>query len=405
MTDTIDPVLVPGGQHPSAEPPTTADEPARESRLLPLVAAAAGVLLLVRLTGWWGLVVVVGLVVSIVLHEFGHYLTAKQAGMKVTEFFVGFGPKLFSFTRGETTYGVKPFPLGAYVRIIGMNDMEDVEPGDAGRTYREKGYWARLRVVLAGPFTNLAIAVVLLLVAFGVFAQPSAKDWSVKSVVAGSAAAQAGMRTGDLLVSVNGQPVGDFSHAFADTVERHAGHPITLVVVRDGKQVTMHPTVGWQLDAAGAGPLAPVQEGDKVVAVGTTAVQDYAQTRAALTKAPKGTTRVTFERNGYSYATTVATPVTLPAQGSNGFLGIGATSRFERLGPWQTVTTSVTTFGSIVAGSVTSLGHFFSPSSLSSYTHYVLTNQVPATSGSTNANPAPIVSLSKNEPPPSASRG
>ena len=250
MTDTIDPVLAPGGPPPSAEPPAPAGEGERESRLLPLVAAVAAVALLVRLTGWWGLVVVVGLVVSIVLHEFGHYLTAKQAGMKVTEFFVGFGPKLFSFTRGETTYGVKPFPLGAYVRIIGMNDMEDVEPGDVGRTYREKGYWARLRVVLAGPFTNLAIAVVLLLVAFGAFAQPSSKDWSVKSVVAGSAAAQAGMRKGDLLVSVNGQPVGDFSHGFADTVQRHAGHPITLVVVRDGKQVTLHPTVGWQLDDA-----------------------------------------------------------------------------------------------------------------------------------------------------------
>ena len=139
------------------------------------------------------------------------------------------------------------------------------------------------------------------------------------------------------------------------------------------------------------------------MAVGAKAVQDYAQARAALTSAPKGTTRVTFERNGYTYATTVVTPITLPAQGSNGFLGIGASSRFERLSPWQTVTTSVTTFGSIVKGSVTSLGHFFSPSSLSNYTHYVLTNQVPSTSGSSNANPAPIVSVSKNEPPPSAS--
>ena len=363
------------------------------------MAALAAVVLLVRFTGWWGLVVVLGLVVSIVLHEFGHYLTAKQAGMKVTEFFVGFGPKLFSFTRGETTYGVKPFPLGAYVRIIGMNDMEDVEPGDVGRTYREKGYWARLRVVLAGPFTNLAIALLLLLVAFGVFAQPSAKDWSVKSVVAGTAAAQAGLRKGDLLVSVNGEPVGDFSHTFADTIQRHAGHPVTLVVVRDGKQITMHPTVGWQLDATGPRPWRPSRGVTRWWPSGPRRSRTTPRPGLPWPAAPKGTTRVTFDRNGYTYATTVATPVTLPAHGSDGFLGIGAGSRFERLGPWQTVTTSVTTFGSIVKGSVTSLGHFFSPSSLSSYTHYVLTNQVPATSGSSNANPAPIVAVSKKRRP------
>ncbi len=145
MTDIIDPAI-----EPAAAPPSS-DSPPQQSRLLPALGVVLLVVVIVRFFGWWGLVVVGGLLVSIVLHEFGHYLTAKQAGMKVTEFFVGFGPKLFSFTRGETEYGLKPLPLGAYVRIIGMNDLEDVEPGDEGRTYREKSYWARLRVVLAGP--------------------------------------------------------------------------------------------------------------------------------------------------------------------------------------------------------------------------------------------------------------
>ena len=79
--------------------------------------------------------------------------------MKVTEFFFGFGPRIWSTRRGEVEYGVKALPLGAYVRIIGMNDLEEVDPADEGRTYREKGYWARLRVVLAGPFMNFAIGV------------------------------------------------------------------------------------------------------------------------------------------------------------------------------------------------------------------------------------------------------
>ena len=70
--------------------------------------------------------------------------------MKVTEFFLGFGPRLLSFSRGETEYGIKAIPAGAYVRIIGMNNLEEVEPEDEGRTYREKGYWQRFGVVLAG---------------------------------------------------------------------------------------------------------------------------------------------------------------------------------------------------------------------------------------------------------------
>jgi membrane-associated protease RseP (regulator of RpoE activity) len=99
----------------------------------------------------------------------------------------------------------------------------------------------------------------------------------------------------------------------------------------------------------------------------------------------------------------VATPATLPASGSNGFLGIAATPKFERLGPLQAVNTTAHTFGSIVTGSLSSLGHFFSPSNLSSYTHYVLTNKVPTTSGSSSTTPAPITVVSKGAPAPTAS--
>ena len=78
------------------------------------------------------------------VHELGHFLAARRAGMKVTEFFLGFGPRIWSFRRGETEYGLKAIPLGAYVRIIGMNNLEDVDPADEPRTYRAKGYWSRV---------------------------------------------------------------------------------------------------------------------------------------------------------------------------------------------------------------------------------------------------------------------
>ncbi|MBW3645134.1 MAG: site-2 protease family protein, partial [Actinobacteria bacterium] len=77
----------------------------------------------------------------IFMHELGHYLTAKAAGMKVTEFFIGFGPRLWSFRRGETEYGFKAIPAGAYVRIIGMSNLEEIDPAEEDRTYRQKSYW------------------------------------------------------------------------------------------------------------------------------------------------------------------------------------------------------------------------------------------------------------------------
>ena len=86
----------------------------------------------------------------IFLHELGHFVTAKVSGMKVTEFFFGFGPKLWSFTKGETEYGVKAIPAGAYVRIIGMNNLEEIPPEDEPRTYRAQSYPRRLLVGVAG---------------------------------------------------------------------------------------------------------------------------------------------------------------------------------------------------------------------------------------------------------------
>ena len=100
----------------------------------------------------------------VMLHEFGHYWTAKRAGMKVTEFFVGFGPRLWSFTRGETEYGVKAIPAGGYVRIIGMTNMEEVDPADEPRTFRQGTPGKRLTVILAGVTVNLIIAFLLIFV-------------------------------------------------------------------------------------------------------------------------------------------------------------------------------------------------------------------------------------------------
>ena len=108
----------------------------------------------------------------IMLHELGHFVMAKRAGMKVTEFFLGFGPRLWSIRRGETEYGVKAIPAGGYVRIIGMSNIEEVDPADEERTYRSKPYRHRLGVAVAGSTMHFIIAAVLLFLLYAAVGEP-----------------------------------------------------------------------------------------------------------------------------------------------------------------------------------------------------------------------------------------
>src|SRR6058998_1791509 len=109
---------------------------------------------------------VVAILVTIVIHEAAHFGAAKGFGIKVEEFFLGFGPRLWSFRRGETEYGVKALPLGGYVRIIGMHNLEEVDPEDEPRTFRSAPFGKRMVVILAGVTMNLILAVFLFYGAF-----------------------------------------------------------------------------------------------------------------------------------------------------------------------------------------------------------------------------------------------
>ena len=97
---------------------------------------------------------VVAILVTVLIHESAHFGFAKWFGIKVQEFFVGFGPRLWSTRRGETEYGVKALPLGGYVRILGMNSLEQVDPADEPRTYRQQSYPKRMSVAVAGSVST-----------------------------------------------------------------------------------------------------------------------------------------------------------------------------------------------------------------------------------------------------------
>ena len=139
VTDTLAPVPV----GPVPKPPGPPAPPAKSPRRLAgeLLGVLAVVIALAATTGHLDLLVVIlSIIVIVMVHELGHFLAAKHGGMKVTEYFVGFGPRLWSFRRGETEYGVKALPLGGYVKIPGMTNLEEVDPADEGRLYRDKPF-------------------------------------------------------------------------------------------------------------------------------------------------------------------------------------------------------------------------------------------------------------------------
>jgi membrane-associated protease RseP (regulator of RpoE activity) len=170
-----------------------------------------GLLLAIGVFGsWWAFLIVVALIVCVFLHELGHFLTARRAGMKVTEFFLGFGPRIWSFRRGEVEYGIKAIPAGAYVRILGMNNLEEVPPADEARTYRQQGYWSRLSVAVAGSAMHFLIALVLLVMVIAAFGLQRDTSWKISEISPNSPALVAGLQPGDRVTAIDGIPVSTF---------------------------------------------------------------------------------------------------------------------------------------------------------------------------------------------------
>ena len=219
---------------------------------------------------WLGvLFFAVGVLASVMIHEWGHFAMARRFGCKVTEFFVGFGPKLWSVRRGETEYGVKAIPAGGYVKIIGMTDLEPVEPGDESRAFYGKPGWQRAIVLSAGSFMHMVIGFVLLMAVFmlvGVQQDPiAARVGSLSPCVqvklsdtctsssALSPSRVAGLQPSDQIVSVDGAAVTTWTE-HTDKIHASAGKPMVFTVQRDGKTVstTVTPYAATRPDPADA---------------------------------------------------------------------------------------------------------------------------------------------------------
>jgi membrane-associated protease RseP (regulator of RpoE activity) len=214
-------------------------------------------------------IVIVGVVLMIVIHEGAHFVAAKSLGMKATEAFFGFGPKVWSTVCGETEYGVKAIPLGGYVRIIGMNPFDEVATADESRTYRFAPFWKKAVVVLAGIASHFVVAFLLLWIVgtiWGVIVvdargfavrtttvatlvgvvpqdfQTLSTPTSTQPDAALSPSVLAGAMPGDTIVAMDGSPVEAWKQ-FTDLVRANGNTEVVITVDRAGERVDLVATL------------------------------------------------------------------------------------------------------------------------------------------------------------------
>ena len=298
---------------PTIEPAVTPDpdvQRAERRKLLMLAGILVGGIVLSITTDTFPVVAFcLAMVAVVMIHEAAHFVAAKLSGMKATEFFFGFGPRLWSIRRGETEYGIKALPLGGYVKIIGMSNLErDIDPADEPRTYRQGSYPKRMAVALAGVTTHFMLAfllLVLLLTGIGVpnYDRPSLTIGNLSRLDTGaSPALEAGFQVGDRIVSVNGNAVASWDDV-PPYIRSSANRPVNFVVERDGRRVEL--------------TAVPAQ----------------------------------LESNGET----------------RGFIGIGPKPTVERMSPVSASREAVGDIWTLTTGSVKALGSFFAPGSLRDY--------------------------------------
>ena len=265
---------------------------------------------------WIGVVIfVVALLVSVMLHETGHFVLAKRFGMKVTRYFVGFGPTIWSTWRGETEYGIKALPLGGFVKIVGMHSLDDPDdPADEPRSFRSKPAWQRILVLSAGSAMHFILAIVLvfgLALTVGIATDNTTQLGTITTCVPKnvtelnngtctaadpvSPAQQAGLQAGDVVTAFNGHPVSSFTQLGDYIRDVPAWSPVTIIVRRHGQLLTLDTTVaavtGRSGSYLGIEPAIVFQVANPLTAIdyaGTTFGQVLAGSAQAIASLPGG---------------------------------------------------------------------------------------------------------------------
>ena len=210
--------------------------------------------------GW--LIFLAALLVSVMLHETGHFVTAKRFGMKCTQYFIGFGPTIWSTQRGETEYGIKALPLGGFVKITGMTSIDEVDEEDEPRSFRRAPGWQRLIVLGAGSFMHFVLAAVIIFgLALGIGIESQVTTNQVAAVTPcvqpskaallngdackkdaqKSPAVLAGLKVGDTVTAFNGVKMTGWNQLHSAILATKPGSTVPLTVDRNGRSLVLYP--------------------------------------------------------------------------------------------------------------------------------------------------------------------
>ena len=180
---------------------------------------------------------VVALLFSVMVHEFGHYITARKFGMRISEFFLGFGKRIWSFQRGETEFGLKAIPAGGYCKIEGMAPNDEMPEGEEGRAFYKASSAKKLIVLGAGSFLHFVLGFLLLFLLFVGIGTNQVLP-VISEVVSNSAAQEAGIQPGDEIVAINGKKVTEW-YKDVEAIRQSQGAELTLDLNRDGELLTI----------------------------------------------------------------------------------------------------------------------------------------------------------------------
>ncbi|MGE3507917.1 MAG: RIP metalloprotease RseP [Vicinamibacterales bacterium] len=289
--------------------------------------------------------------VLVFVHELGHFLAAKRIGIKVLKFQLGFNPTILSFKRGDTEYSIGALPLGGYVKMAGENP-EDSREGNP-EEFLSRTKWERFQVLFMGPFMNLALAYLLTAVVLFQGAQVEVymdEPVVVGAVADGSAAASAGIRPGDRIVSIGDRPIATWEEFLLLSSSR-ANRETTLGIVRDGSEQAVTLTVGstkqGRFEVGDVGILpdvhphiptvnpgepadrAGIKAGDIVLAIDGKRITFRGELRQAIVSRPGQEMTMSVLRNGQP----LDIPVTPDRRGETGWLGIGLADQTKEVKP------------------------------------------------------------------------
>jgi regulator of sigma E protease len=256
--------------------------------------------------------IVIGILVFV--HEFGHFIMAKRAGVRVEKFSLGMGPKLFGFKKGDTEYVLSALPLGGYVKMAGENP--DEEPTGASDEFQSKTVWQRAKIAVTGPLTNILLAFIIMPFVFmvGTYSEGPAK---VGYVETGSPGERSGFKAGDVIKEINGRNIRDWNKAWI-LIAMNPDTDVTAVIERQGeKQVlTLRPEVGTELKIGMSGlvpdtpaeigklkpgfpaELAGIKVNDKIIAVDGKTVIHWNQFAKRVRDSKGNKITLLLERNG-----------------------------------------------------------------------------------------------------------